>query len=326
MPVNEDLFREILKRTEDETLDFKAQMYNFDTGGTDFLKDLLCLANTPRPASAYLVLGVEWAPGRPAVASGMDQQVDDAKLRGLLTSDMVTPVLPTYFYHPLLIGGRHFGVIEVPSQRDVGPFYATKDWGNKCLRDVLYIRRGSVNERANREEQRAAYEWFGRVTSIGGDTSGEQWRRFVDATDSIDVSRQYILISDAISAADGTTVSGLGHLPWFAVIDFDPRSETGGLLQAIGGTLQRSRTLQLAVKGDRPPVHSRNQTIWFFARGLVGRIGTEVEPDPKVWIRSYGKEIDQLTEHLAKAASPAPITVVVLWQEPSTVKPHDDGS
>ena len=94
VPLNEELFREILKRTEDETLDFKAQMYDFNTGRADFLKDLLCLANTPRPASAYLVLGVDWAPGRPAVASGMDQQVDDAKLRGLLTGDMVTPVAP----------------------------------------------------------------------------------------------------------------------------------------------------------------------------------------------------------------------------------------
>ena len=205
-------------------------------------------------------------------------------------------------------------------RRDVGPFYSTKDWGNKCLRDVLYVRRGSVNECANREEQRATYEWFGRVTSVAGDTSGEQWRRFVDATDNIDVSRQYILISDAIGAAGGAAIGGLGQLPWFAVIDFDPNSENGGLLQAIGGTLKRTRTLQLAVKGDRSPVHSRNQAIWFFARGLAGRIGTEVEPDPRVWIRSYGKEIDQLTEHLAKAAAPAPITVVVLWQEPSTLK------
>lgn len=312
-------FNKLLTRVEDDTLDFKEEMYDLaGDGRVDLLKDVISMANTPRTVPAYLVCGVEWKPGSPARPIGMASQIDDVRLHEQLTSDEISPAPPAFTYHPLLIGGRHFGVVEIRPEPGVGPFYPTKDRGNKLLRDVLYVRSGGGNARANREQTRKVHQWFGRVSPLGGDATADQWNRFLDATDDLDDARQYLLIIDV--APDPAGCAGLGQIPWLAVVDFDPSSESKGILQSTRPGLQQSRTVQLAVKGDRPPIHTRNQTVWYFARGLIGRHGTEVGSEPKQWIRQYGKELDEFLEHLARATSPSPTTVISLWHEPSTTK------
>ena len=319
--MNESEFSKLLKRVEDDTLDFKTEMYELKREArVDLLKDVISLANTPRSGSAHLVFGVEWKPGVPAMPKGMASQIDDVRLHEQLTAAEITPAPPAFVYHPLLIDGRHFGVMEIQPEPSVGPFYPTKDRGNKLLRDVLYIRSGGGNARANREQMRKVYHWFGRIAPVSADATSDQWSRFLDATDNltVDGSRQYVLITDR--HRDPESCAGLGRVPWLAVVDFDPESEKDGLLKAMVPSLQQLRSVQLAVRGDRPSIHSRNQAIWYFGRGLVGRHGTEVDPDPKQWMRLYGREVDQFFEHVAKAISPSPITVVVLWQEVSTAK------
>src|SRR5437016_1889412 len=181
--MTEDVFRKILARAEDDTLDFKAEMYDLNGDGTvDLLKDVISMANTPRDGSAYLVCGVEWKPGSAAVLKGMAKQIDDVTLHEQLTSDEISPTPPGFVYHPLLIAGRQLGVIEIPAEPNLGPFYPTKDLGNKLLRDVLYLRSGAGNARANREQKRKVHQWFGRVAPVGDDATGDQWNRFLDAT------------------------------------------------------------------------------------------------------------------------------------------------
>ena len=58
------LFADLLKRPESETLDFKRELHDFSDPDkrTEFAKDIICLANTPRESSAYIVFGVDWTP------------------------------------------------------------------------------------------------------------------------------------------------------------------------------------------------------------------------------------------------------------------------
>lgn len=317
--MTENEFRELLKRTEDDTLDFKEEMYDLEsTGCVDLLKDVISMANTPRTGSAFLVCGVEWKPGSPARPVGMRVQIDDVRLRDQLTPDEISPTPPTFRYHPLLIDNLHFGVIEILAEPGVGPFYPTKDRGHKLLRNVLYVRSGAANDRANREQTRKVYQWFSRVAPQGDEATADQWNRFLDATDDLDDARQYLLIADM--AHDAAACAGLAQIPWLGVLDFDPSSECAGLLQAMRPGLQQSRTVQRAVKGERPPIYIRGQTVWYFARGLIGREGTEVDPEPKQWLRHYGREVDEFLQHVARAVSPTPVTVIVLWHEQSTLK------
>lgn len=317
--MTETRFRELLQRAENDTIDFKEEMYSFKGDClADLLKDVISMANTPRDGSAYLLCGVEWKPGSLAVAKGMSQQIDDVELHEQLTGDEISPVPPAFVYHPFLVDGKHFGVIDIPPERTVGPFYPTKDRGNKLLRDVLYVRSGGGNSRANREQTRKVYNWFGRIAPPGDDATGDQWERFLNATDDLDASGHYLLIADSQRRAHDCV--GLGHIPWLAVVDFDPSSEVSGLLCAMRSALQESRTVQLAVKGERPPIYTRNHTVWYFARGLLGRQDTLATSEARIWLRDYGRELDSFLEHISKAALPAPVTVLVLWEDVSSLK------
>src|SRR5437899_840091 len=59
--VNEEQFLSLLQRMEDETLDFKARGYDLTDEGSrfSFVKDVLCMANTPRDTTSFIVLGVK---------------------------------------------------------------------------------------------------------------------------------------------------------------------------------------------------------------------------------------------------------------------------
>ncbi|HEY4373758.1 MAG TPA: hypothetical protein VGN52_17660, partial [Burkholderiales bacterium] len=65
--MNEQLFEDLLRRSESDILDFKMTGYPFDAEGRaerkkqrlSFAKDVVSMANTPREASAFLVLGVK---------------------------------------------------------------------------------------------------------------------------------------------------------------------------------------------------------------------------------------------------------------------------
>ncbi len=78
------LFDALLKRYESDTLDFKREFHDFSTaqGRDAFVKDVICLANTPRIEPAYLLFGVyrEGETG-PVVLKGLARQEDGGKNR-----------------------------------------------------------------------------------------------------------------------------------------------------------------------------------------------------------------------------------------------------
>ncbi len=46
---------------ENETLDFKAKMYDlsYDSNKAKFIKDIISMANTPRDETSYIIIGVK---------------------------------------------------------------------------------------------------------------------------------------------------------------------------------------------------------------------------------------------------------------------------
>src|SRR6266511_2359307 len=76
-------FTELLRRSEGETLDFKATGYNLsdDMSKAKFVKDVLAMANTPRDTDAYIVLGVKKHADGTFDLLGLDRDLDDADLQ-----------------------------------------------------------------------------------------------------------------------------------------------------------------------------------------------------------------------------------------------------
>ena len=312
------LFDLLLRRHESKTLDFKRELYDFSTadGRDAFVKDVICLANTPRGTPAYLVFGVSYTPETGAALMPLARQDDGAQFVDQLDEKHVQP-RPGVHYIPVRRDGQDFGILEIPIQRDVGrPFMPARDFAG-MKRGEVWLRHDSVNALANYDDAVRIHKWFSSgISSVtpAQDTSGE-WEQFLDAVCRFESGRYFLLIADRVHDANSSSHGGLGLAPWLSVIDFDPQGEQSGLLAAVRANLDQRRSLQLVVKGQDQPVYPHGGTTWFFARGLVGR-ETTIQTGPyRAWMKLYGRELGERIRAVAKAVTPAPVTVIVLWND-----------
>ena len=73
----------LLERMECETLDFKEQSYDLSSSDskTSLVKDVICMANTPRDVSAYIIMGVRKHLDGSFDLVGIEPTLDDADLQ-----------------------------------------------------------------------------------------------------------------------------------------------------------------------------------------------------------------------------------------------------
>ena len=322
--MTKDTFIELIQRAEFETLDFKADYYDLSRSRNKFIKDIVAMANTPRDHSAYIVLGVRWTPDSGTDVVGMTKQIDDTELQDAFGSCPVQPT-PRFTYTPLIIENKSVGVIEIPIQRQ-GPYTPVKDFAAHSKKTgttgrdeglqagAIYYRRGTQNTRAIGTELIRIVNWF-PSSDIGTPESGAvPWPQFVEAVSGFAEDLTFLLAVDRMSPDMSGPISGLGLAPWRTVIDFDPNSESSGLLRLIGGTLSRHRVIHRVVRGQRQ-IHSDPGTHWFFARGLSGLEDTLCGGDFRVWLRTYKRELGRQLEYIAGSVSPSAVVAVVLWSE-----------
>jgi hypothetical protein len=203
------------------------------------------------------------------------------------------------------------------------PFLPAKT-STQLQKNDLWFRRDSQNTKANADEMLLIIDWFrgGEAVVSAPDRSGE-WETFLQAASRFEDCRYFILITDRVEEASAASHSGFGLAPWLAVIDFDPESEQSGLLAASRTNLEHRRSLQLVVKGQDQPIYPHSGTAWFFARGLSGRATTLQTGPWKEWQRVYGRELSERLRAVAAAINPAPLTVIVIWNDPN-LKYHLD--
>ena len=283
----DQLFDELMKRHESDTLDFKAELYDFTTaaGRDTFAKDVICMANTPRTIASYIVCGVKYSAEQGAVPVGLARQEDGARFTDHLNERNVQP-RPTIRYVPVCREGKMFGIIEIPIQKEVGrPFLPARELTGMQRYD-LWVRRDSQNAKANADEMMRIYSWFSTgvpAAATPTDTSG-QWDKFLETARSFESGRHFVLIADPLKDASRESHAGFGLVPWVAVADFDPQSEVMGLLAATRANIEQRRSLQVVVKGQGQPVYPHGGTAWFFARGLAGRETTLQTGPYRAWL------------------------------------------
>jgi tetratricopeptide (TPR) repeat protein len=323
---NED-FDRLLKRPESDVIDFKAGMYEF--GGPSshdrerkraaFVKDIICMANTPREQSAHIVLGVRKLSDASNELTGLSSHVDENELQQQL-GEWVYPH-PRLLYEPVSYQGRQFAVIELPVDRVIGPFFSLKNVDNMIHSNQLYHRHGSRNSEADAYWQGVIWDWFRdaeRYPTLAEDGT-PPWNEFVRAVEGFDSGRRYVLIISRYDAAANAPLANLGLIHWSLVVDLDPDSETSGVLSQCRTTIQSRRALHRVTKGDTPTLNLAAGTYWYFARGMSGRESTISVGKFKDWQRDHAKELDALVESLAAAIAFQPITVVVLAEDPALV-------
>ena len=319
--MTEEEFLELVKLPESEILDYKRQGYDFALKDKkiDFIKDVLAMANTPRQGCARIVLGVSWTPEHGSELVGLEKQLDDVDFQGAIGIGWTQPK-PRFFYRPIKVAEKHFGVVEIEWSKD-GPFTPLKD-GEGLQAGAIYWRRGTQNERAVGTELREILGWF--VGKDFANLSADHelaWLSVLDSLHKFESSTNYVLVTDRVPDGTSATVTALANIPWKAVFDFDPKSDSDGLLSIISAAIQSKRLIHKVVRGDPFPAVAETGVSWYFARGLVGRQETLVDGDYKAWVRLYKKEIGRYIQSFAANLLPEPVVVVIVLSD-ANLKKH----
>ena len=154
-----DLIERLLGQDESPTLDYKSRLVRFDNDyyKAEFIKNVICMANTPRDGSAYIVVGIVCKPDGSKKVIGVSEHPDDANLQTLI-GGRVQPI-PRFHYRTISYQGKSLGLLEIFPRRR-GPFMPIWGYQEMLRRDVVYFRRGSSNEEAKAEDLHEIVEWM----------------------------------------------------------------------------------------------------------------------------------------------------------------------
>lgn len=324
--INEELLRILMARSESDTIDFKAEPHRLDNDHlkSEFIKDILAMANTPRQESAYIVIGVKALPDGTKQHIGVKTHPDDADLQDKLAiaKAKIQP-RPTFVYQSVMLDGISYGVIELPPVKS-GPYLANGDYGVvKAMR--LYFRRGSKNDEAVADEQKRIYKWFNESENENIQelkieyASSPEWDRFLLACHRFDVNRLYILIVGPNKENLEKSWELLGRLPLSLVLDFDPLTESKGIHFFATAEMKNNRSVHTLSLGDQYTFVPEKACYWYAAKGLQGRSQSVISDDWREWNRKYSVAIQNLINDLARASGGRPVTVVNLWYAPQYV-------
>ena len=319
--LSEDQFTALLQQMESETLDFKARGYDLTKEGDRFsvVKDVLCMANTPRDSPSFIALGVKKYPDGTYDLPGIETHPDEADLQAQF-SDRVHPI-PDFTYIPVICRSKQFGVIEI-RQTKTGPCVPIRDYGGTLRQWQIYFRRGSRNDIARPEDSARILAWFGKHESprLIYEEGGPSWQNLLKEIQDFDQSRHYILIISPCLQNPHTDLAALGRIPWISIIDFDPESDSQGVLSAVKEVIEKRRSIHLVTSRDRPTLNLRTGAYWFFARGLTGREETVERGSYQTWKRVLGAGLTEHFRRLAATCSPTPVTCIALWYDKSLVR------
>jgi hypothetical protein len=308
-------FEQLLNRSESATLDFKRDMYNWsdEEKKLELVKDVLCMANTPREDPGYIVIGVVDANGIPQDIVGVSESdiIDEKHIRDVLKSKIRAPI-PDVQYEVIGHNSKQFIVLRINVSEN-GPFYTSRDEGNKLRQKDLYFRDGTNNAVAERYNMFRIYKFFDKEPEESIKDIAE-WDMLWDQLNELDTDYYYILVTTPLSATQGD-LSALGTVPWVAVIDFDPSSDINGLLHHVRKPLTEQcwRSIHMITKGDLlEDFNPQVATPWFFARGLEGREHTLQSGSYRDWNRTHAKDADIFIEHISRFCQMKPVICLLL--------------
>lgn len=322
--ITEEVLRELMTHSENRPVDFKTEPHRLDNDhfNSEFIKDILAMANTPREESAYIVIGVKILPDGSKEYRGVGIHPDDADLQDKLKLAKVEP-RPTFVYQSITLDGKSYGVIELPLVKD-GPYFATRDYG-VLKANRLYFRRGTKNDEATIQEQGQIYRWFQEhKEEISQEPEAEYitpaWDEFLLACHRFDTHHLYLLIVGPSKESIGKSWQLLGRLPLSLVLDFDPTTETGGIYSFASAELRDNRSMHLLSLEDQYTLVPDKACYWYAAKGLQGRTQSIINDDWRGWNRKYSNAIHKLIEDFARSSGGHPITVIDLWYAPEYVR------
>jgi hypothetical protein len=150
--MDETLFNTLIRKSESDTLDFKAQQYSF-VGGSDeakgeLLKDILAFANAWKETDAYILVGVKEKNQRADGLASITSHLADNDLQEFINKKTNRPVV--FSVEAVGFEGIDLDVICI-NRSQARPIFLKKNFG-RLTRGEVYIRRGSATAVADPDE------------------------------------------------------------------------------------------------------------------------------------------------------------------------------
>jgi hypothetical protein len=133
--------------------------------------------------------------------------------------------------------------------------------------------------------------------------------------DVTEPGRQYILILAPGPIRNDEAFKHLAWVDWSLVLDFDPDSDTTGVLKHCHAELESRRPIHRLTRTDDITGNPARATFWYFCRGLAGRADTISLGSYAEWNKAYGEDARGKLARFA-AASSDPVVLVALWSAP----------
>ena len=313
---DQELITDLLGRMESDDLDFKTDQYHLlnADGQSKFIKDILAMANTPRPGPAYIVLGVCEESGRATEVTGVTGHPDEAKL-GTIVNGRVSPS-PRFSYRQIRYSGVELGLIEIPvNQPDV--LVPRMDLG-VLRKNAVYIRRNTSNVEADSDDLRHLFGSNSVGKSVVAPFHSTAWEQLYRDCDEFDPRRVYIAIIDHRVVAAERDWEPMAAVGWNLVVDLDPDTDTRGHYSFAESHFRNRRALHLTALEDNLPFTSRS-TVWIAAAGLNSRPTTNPSGDWRNWNRTKVPQLEWVMGELARLTEPNPASLVIFGGDPAWV-------
>lgn len=155
------------------------------------------------------------------------------------------------------------------------------------------------------------------ATNTAQSPSDTEWHKLWNRLGGFRRDVVHILVTGPLN--NNSDLSPMGLLPWRAVFDFDPNSDSDGLLKHSKNNIERLRSLH--VFGTT--LHESSQdgsTSWMMSAGY----NTIHEASPsnlREWRSKYKQPVSTLIDNIRSASSPRACVVIVLLQRETNLEP-----
>lgn len=138
----------MLRRTPEQTVfDWKRSLeLDGEEKKSEFLKDVVSMANVHPKQEAYVFYGVDPDGDEPIV--GLSQSFDDANFQQLANGKFDPPI--DFLYYEVAFDDKHVGVLQLPGYTGV-PHFVAKSFG-KLKEGQVLVRQGSSTRAMSRKE------------------------------------------------------------------------------------------------------------------------------------------------------------------------------
>lgn len=315
-------FSKIICNPEEDYIDFKAKPHDLGTDyqKSEFIKDILAMANLPKHGSKFIVLGIKLEKNGNRELLGVTDHPDDSDLHNFMNKARVAP-LPGFLYTPIQFEGKSFGVIEI-FEAENGPFMPNKDIG-VIKAQKIYTRRGTQNVEADVDELKSIFQFYSdkpkMVIPAERTYSQLNWGAFYNTCHLFEKERNYLFVIGPDNTTPPQYWSLFANLPLNIVIDFDPKTNSEkGIYNQVIVSLKEKTSVHLMTRNENKSIHPENACYWYAAKGLDNMDSNEI--DWRSWNRIFSPSLNEFLATLYKSQDNKPLTVIFLWNAPEYIR------